>query len=178
MLDTLSLILIRVAAQDREAFRELFGASSAKLYGVLLRILGNRTEAEDALQEVFTRIWLRAARFDPEKGSPMGWMIAIARNHAIDIVRTRPDQKNDDRSADEVPDLSQSAEASLIARGEALRVISCLAQLEPEKAQAIKGAYLGGLSYQDLANRYNVPLNTIRTWLRRSLVALRECLAA
>lgn len=177
MLDTLNILLARVAAQDREAFRELYHATSAKLYGVALRILGNRTEAEDALQEVFTRIWLRAGRFDPDKGSPMGWMIALARNHSIDIVRTRRDQKNDDQSAEELPDLRQSAEESVIAHGEALRILSCLAQLEPEKAQAVRGAYLGGLSYQDLANRYNVPLNTIRTWLRRSLIALRECLA-
>ena len=76
--DPIADLLNKIAAQDRAAFRMIYNDTSAKLMGVLLRILGNRSEAEDALQEVFTRVWLRAGRFDPEKGRGMTWMIAIA----------------------------------------------------------------------------------------------------
>ena len=87
--DPVSELFLRVAAQDRAAFRSVYSATSAKLMGVLLRILANRAEAEDALQEVFTRVWLRAGRFDPAKGAGMTWLVAIARNHAIDRLRSR-----------------------------------------------------------------------------------------
>ncbi|MGB8813305.1 MAG: sigma-70 family RNA polymerase sigma factor [Paracoccaceae bacterium] len=176
--DPLAPLLMKIAAQDRVAFKALYAAASAKLFGVLLRILGNRSEAEDALQEVFTRIWLRAARFDPEKGRSMTWAIAIARNHAIDRLRMRAEVQSDEGAVEALVDARPGIEARLIARGEARRVIDCMAQLEPDRAEAVRGAYLGGLSYQELSARFDVPLNTMRTWLRRSLLRLRECLEA
>lgn len=147
--------------------------------GVLLRMLGTRAEAEDALQEVYTRVWVRANRFDPALGRGMNWLIAIARNAAIDRLRARPAPSRTGDEADEVdalPDGRPGAEATLIARGEAQRVVDCMDRLEPDRAAAVRGAYLQGQSYQDLAARHNVPLNTMRTWLRRSLLRLRECL--
>lgn len=175
--DPVAELIGRVAAQDRAAFRALYAATSAKLMGTLLRILGNRGEAEDALQEVYTRVWLRAARFDAARGRGMTWLIAIARNHAIDRLRQKGDlQGADEDAVDALPDDSPSAERRLIAKGEAGRLADCFATLEPDRADAVRGAYLGGLSYQDLASRYGVPLNTMRTWLRRSLLKLRECL--
>lgn len=176
--DPIANLLLRVAAEDRAAFKELYKKTSAKLFGVLMRILGNRAESEDALQEVFTRFWLRAGRFDPEKGRAMTWLIAICRNHAIDRLRARPAESSDDDAVLALQDHRQGAEASLVAKGEARRIMDCMAQLDPDKSQAVRGAYLGGLSYQQLANRHGVPLNTIRSWLRRSLVSLRECLGA
>jgi len=174
--DPVALLLFRTASQDRAAFRDLYAATSSKLMGVLLRILGQRAEAEDALQEVYTRVWLRAARFDPEKGRGMTWLIAIARNHAIDRLRTRSESTAEDGEAEAIVDTTPSAESRLIAAGEAGRVADCLATLEPDRAEAVKGAYLTGLSYVDLAARHDVPLNTMRTWLRRSLQKLKECL--
>jgi RNA polymerase sigma-70 factor (ECF subfamily) len=176
--DPIADLLIRVAAQDRAAFKELYKSSAAKLFGVLMRILGNRAESEDALQEVFTRIWLRAGRFDAKKGRALTWLIAITRNHAIDRLRARPAETSDDDAVLALQDHRQSAEGQLMAKGEARRIIDCLQQLEPERSQAVRGAYLGGLSYQQLADRHGVPLNTIRSWLRRSLLALRECLGS
>lgn len=175
--DPVAELIGRVAAQDRAAFRALYAATSAKLMGTLLRILGNRGEAEDALQEVYTRVWLRAARFDATRGRGMTWLIAIARNHAIDRLRQKGEvQGADEDAVDALPDDSPTAERRLIAKGEAGRLADCFATLEPDRADAVRGAYLGGLSYQDLASRYDVPLNTMRTWLRRSLLKLRECL--
>lgn len=144
--------------------------------GVLLRILGERAEAEDALQEVYTRVWLRAGRYDSTKGRGMTWLIAIARNLAIDRLRARPATAASNDGLDLVQDSTPRAETRLVAMGEARRMADCFDRLEPDRAEAVRGAYLNGRSYQDLADHYDVPLNTMRTWLRRSLLKLRECL--
>lgn len=175
--DPVAPLLARVATQDRAAFRDLYSTTSSKLFGVLLRILPNRAEAEDALQEVFTRVWLRAGRFDPEKGRAMTWLISVARNHAIDRLRTRVEHTAaTDGEADALVDNTPSAEANLIAKGQARKIVDCMSALEPDRAKAVQGAYLSGLSYADLSEKFNVPLNTMRTWLRRSLLQLKECL--
>jgi RNA polymerase sigma-70 factor (ECF subfamily) len=173
--DPVAELIARCAAQDRAAFAALYRATSAKLHGTLLRILGTGAEAEDALQEVYTRVWLRAGRYDPAKGRGMTWLIAIARNLAIDRLRARPAASSDD-GLDLVQDSTPRAETRLIALGEARRVSDCFATLEPDRADAVRGAYLTGLSYIELAARHAVPLNTMRTWLRRSLLRLKECL--
>lgn len=176
--DPVANLLMRVARQDRAAFRALYADTGAKLMGVLMRMLGTRAEAEDALQEVFTRVWLRAGRFDAARGRGMTWLIAIARNHAIDRLRARPDAPvAADGTADLLPDTRPSALTGLIAQGEARRIADCFATLPPDRAAALRAAYLDGRSYADLAAQHAVPLNTMRTWLRRSLLALRECLS-
>ena len=180
--DPVAELLFRVAQQDRAAFRLLYSQCSAKLMGILLRILGNRAEAEEALQEVFTRVWLRAGRFDATKGRGMTWLVAIARNHAIDRLRARPEDSargdGDEDVMNSIRDSAPTAETRLIAKGEAGRIADCFETLEPDRAAAVRGAYLRGLSYQDLADSHSVPLNTMRTWLRRGLLKLRECLDA
>lgn len=174
--DPIAELLLRCAAQDRAAFRDLYRHTSAKLMGVLLRILGQRSEAEDALQEVYTRVWVRAGRFDAAKGRGMTWLITIARNHAIDRLRARTPDTDGDAGLDTAPDYEPRAETRLIAMGEARRMSDCFATLDPDRAEAVRGAYLRGLSYTELAARHAVPLNTLRTWLRRSLLRLKECL--
>lgn len=173
--DPVAALIAKCAASDRAAFRALYRDTSAKLMGVLLRMFGERAEAEDALQEVYTRVWLRAGRYDPAKGRGMTWLIAITRNLAIDRLRARPEAASDD-GLDTVADAAPRAETRLVALGEAKRMAECFATLDPDRADAVKGAYLGGLSYVDLAARHAVPLNTMRTWLRRSLLKLKECL--
>ncbi|WP_374372117.1 sigma-70 family RNA polymerase sigma factor [Tabrizicola sp.] len=175
--DPVAALIAKCASSDRAAFRALYRDTSAKLMGVLLRMLKERAEAEDALQEVYTRVWLRAGRYDPAKGRGMTWLIAVARNLAIDRLRARPDRPSDD-GLDSVPDTAPRAETRLVAQGEARRMADCFATLDPDRAEAVKGAYLNGLSYADLAARHAVPLNTMRTWLRRSLLKLKECLEA
>ena len=176
--DPIADLLQKTASQDRVAFRQLYSQSSSKLMGVLLRILSNRAESEDALQEVYTRVWLKAGRFDATKGRGMTWLIALSRNLAIDRLRQRSDHVSDDDAMAAVSDPAPRAETRLIATGEARRINDCFATLEPDRAEALRGAYLTGLSYTDLAVRHGVPLNTMRTWLRRSLLKLKECMAA
>ncbi|WP_333814898.1 sigma-70 family RNA polymerase sigma factor [Tabrizicola sp.] len=173
--DPVAALIAKCVAQDRAAFRALYRDTSAKLMGVLLRMLRERAEAEDALQEVYTRVWLRAGRYDPAKGRGMTWLIAIARNLAIDRLRARPEPASDD-GLDMVQDSAPRAETRLVAQGEAKRMADCFGTLDPDRADAVRGAYLDGLSYLDLAARHAVPLNTMRTWLRRSLLKLKECL--
>jgi RNA polymerase sigma-70 factor, ECF subfamily len=170
------LLLERIAQQDRAAFRALYTEAGPKLMGVLTRMLGTRAEAEDALQEVFTRVWLRAGRFDPSRGAGMTWLVALSRNHAIDRLRSRKPEQGEDGEAELIADSTPRAETRLIAKGEARRVSECFDTLEPARAEAVRGAYLDGLSYDALALRHDVPLNTMRTWLRRSLLKLKECL--
>jgi RNA polymerase sigma-70 factor (ECF subfamily) len=172
-------LIARMALGDRAAFSALYAATSAKLFGITLRVLDNRAEAEDALQEIYVKLWHNAGRYQSNGLSPMTWLITIARNHAIDRLRARRPAATAagiDEAA-ELADLSPGPEAQLIAAGERARLSACLATLDPDRAEAVSRAYMYGDSYADLAARYGVPLNTVRTWLRRSLLKLRECLS-
>ena len=174
----LEAMIGRIALGDRKAFSGLYDATSAKLFGVALRVLNNRSEAEDALQEVFVKVWNAADRYQVNGLSPMTWLITIMRNHAIDRLRARRAKTSDLDEVAELADLSPGPEAQLIAKSEAGRIADCLGQLDPDKADAVRRAYMEGETYAELAVRYAQPLNTIRTWLRRSLLKLRECLSS
>ena len=171
-------LIARTALRDRQAFRALYQRTSAKLFGVSLRILKDRSEAEEALQEVYVKIWQRADRYVAGGYSPISWLVAVARNHALDVLRARRPVSDDIDMALEVPDVGPSPERAAVDNDERSHIESCLDQLEGDKADAVRGAYLDGFSYDELASRHNVPLNTMRTWLRRSLIKLRECLTA
>lgn len=170
-------LLCRVAAGDRMAFRALYAAAAPKLFGVCLRMLCDKAEAEDALQDAFARLWTKSHRYDPEKSLAMTWMIAVTRNLCIDRIRARPRMQSNDDALPELPDLSPTAEMRVVARGEADRFKRCLGQLPEDRARAIRGAYLDGLSYEALAQRHEIPLNTLRSWLHRGLQKIRECMA-
>jgi RNA polymerase sigma-70 factor (ECF subfamily) len=171
-------LISRCALRDRAAFRSLYDRTSAKLFGVVLRILKDRSEAEEAVQEVYVKIWQRADRYVAGDTSPISWLVAVARNHALDILRARRPRADDIDVALEIPDAGPSPERATADSQERGRIERCLATLEPDRAEAVRGAYLDGYSYDELAQRYAVPLNTMRTWLRRSLLKLRECLTA
>jgi len=171
-------LIARCALRDRAAFATLYSRTSAKLYGVTLRILRDRSDADEALQEVYVKIWQRADRYVPGGYSPISWLVAVARNHCLDVLRARKPQSEDIEMALDVADAGPDPEASAVDRGERARIDSCLDQLDADKADAVRGAYLDGYSYEELSARHHVPLNTMRTWLRRSLLKLRECLTA
>lgn len=175
--DDISGLILRISLRDRQAFDRLYRATSAKLFGVCFRVLRNRPEAEETVQEVFVKVWLKADRFSVTGQSPMSWLIAIARNQAIDRLRRHRDMTGGlDDAALDLRDPAPGPETRAIAAGERRRLDGCLNELEDDRAAAVKGAYLDGDSYADLALRHDVPLNTMRTWLRRSLMRLKECL--
>lgn len=171
-----SKLIVRTSMKDRGAFDALYRQTSAKLFGVCLRVLGNRAEAEEALQEVYVKIWNKADRFAISDLSPITWLVAVARNHAIDRVRARRGAAVGIEAALDLADPAPGPEAAAVAAGESERIHQCLDELDRDRAAAVRGAYLKGESYAELAQRHGVPLNTMRTWLRRSLMKLRECL--
>ncbi len=172
-----SALLRRVAGRDRSAFSALYDATSAKLYGVILRILQRRDIADDILQEVYIRIWERAVDYDASKGSPIAWMAAIARNRALDEVRRKnPVSIEDAPETLEIAGDDPSPLDNLSQSQDMQRLARCLDGLEADKRDMVLLAYRQGLSREELAERYARPVPTIKTWLRRSLAQLRDCL--
>jgi len=172
-------LLAAVANGDEAAFEKLYAATSAKLYGVVLRILRRPELADEVMQETYLKIWNGAAQFDPALASPITWMVAIARNRAIDLARRKTDASVEDMPdalelAADVPDPLAARERS----EEVKHLLDCLGRLEPEQRQLVLLAYYDGLSREQLAARFKRPVNTIKTWLRRSLLAVRECLGS
>lgn len=174
--DDIEKLIDRVSLKDRRAFASLYEATSAKLFGICLRILGDRGEAEEALQEVYIKIWQRADRFSAGRASPIAWLSAITRNHAIDIVRARRPSAKPIETVHDLPAEGHDPETFAVLSAEGRRITACMEELEADRAAAVAKAYVEGLSYDELAQHYAVPLNTMRTWLRRSLIKLKECL--
>jgi RNA polymerase sigma-70 factor, ECF subfamily len=177
--DDLTLLLRRIAGRDAAAFSTLYKQTSAKLYGVVARILTRGDAAADALQEVYVRIWEKAGEFDPVKGSPLAWMATIARNRALDEVRrVRPASLEDqpegfEPAAEEIDPLATRERSEGLAA-----LVECLKALDDEKRAVVLLAYYRGLSREALAKRFGRPVPTIKTWLHRSLAQLRDCLAS
>lgn len=169
-------LIARTALGDRGAFRTLYTRTSAKLFGVALRILKDRAEAEEALQDIYVKIWQRADRYQAGQYSPISWLVAVARNHCLDRLRVRRPVADGIDAALDIADAGPDPEQAAAGTEERGRIEDCLGRLEADRADAVRGAYLDGYSYDELARRHGVPLNTMRTWLRRSLMKLRECL--
>jgi RNA polymerase sigma-70 factor (ECF subfamily) len=176
--DDIEGLLARCGLGDRAAFARLYAVTGPKLYGVALRILGNRSDAEEAVQEAYVKIWHGAGRFHAGRGSALGWLVAIARNQAIDQLRARRAPARDIADMVELSDPGPTPEASAMGADDRRRIENCLGALPRDRALAVKAAYVEGWSYEELARRFEVPLNTMRTWLRRALISLRECLGS
>ena len=173
----LDALLAQLVLGNRSAFNTLYSRTSPKLFGVTLRILGNRSDAEEALQETFVKIWRNAERYQPGTHSAISWLVSIARNSAIDRLRSRRAPMRDLDAVAETADPAMGPEAMAVNRDEGRRIDFCLGELARDRATAVRAAYVDGYSYEELSARFNVPLNTMRTWLRRSLLSLRECLS-
>jgi len=169
-----------VAQGDSSALRELYRATSGKLFGVCLRILRDEGEAEEVLQEVYLTVWKRAGSYEPTKASPVTWLAAIARNRAIDRLRASGarvlSRSGPLEGAAEIADASPDSEAQALQGEEARRLGQCLEGLDPNQAGLIRRAFFGGLSYSDLAQAAGRPLGTVKTWIRKGLMNLKVCL--
>lgn len=171
--------LERVAVGDSAALRQVYDATSAKLFGVCLRILNDRSEAEDVLQEVYTTVWAKAGQFEPGRASPITWLAALARNRAIDRLRKVGRRAfSPIEEADAVPDDGASAFDQLSASDDARRLDVCLSQLEEAQQKAVRTAFFEGQTYEEIAAAFAVPLGTMKSWIRRSLQKLKACLEA
>lgn len=165
------------AAGDASALRSLYDKESPRMMGVALRILRRREMAEDVVHDAFLRIWRAAGSYDPALGSPRAWMYAIVRNLAISMLRDgRREDLADDARLAELSDAGlDPAPIERLAEGSALR--RCLERLDPKRRESLLLAYANGYSHGEIAGKLGVPLGTIKAWIRRSLSALRECMA-
>ena len=170
-------LLAAVARKDREAFRTLYDMAAPKLFATILRIVKIRAAAEEVLQDVFLRIWQNAGTFSPQTAPARAWMNSIARNRAIDVVRQKGFTSINGGDADtdwyERIAEDRDREADVI-NNASLR--HCLQTIEPQARDCVLLAYYEGYSREELALRYGRPVNTIKTWLHRSLSSLRACL--
>jgi len=169
-------LLDATARGDRAAFAQLYARTSAKLYGVCLRLLGNEAEAQDVLQEVYVTVWQKAGRFDGSRASPITWLAVIARNKGIDRLRQRPAAAEELDQAAGVKDEAPLAFDVIDRRQEAARLGNCLDELDERARTMIRAAFLDGATYPQLAERERVPLGTMKSWIRRGLQRLRGCL--
>jgi RNA polymerase sigma-70 factor, ECF subfamily len=168
-----------VSQGDRAAFEQLYAATRAKLYGVVLRILRRYDLADEVLQEVYLKIWSGAGQFNPGLASPITWMVTIARNRAIDLVRKRAEVsiEEEPKAMDVAADLPNPLARRELTE-EVRRLMACIERLEPERQSLVLLAYRNGWSREQLAAKLGKPVNTIKTWLRRSLLEIRECLGS
>jgi RNA polymerase sigma factor (sigma-70 family) len=170
-------VLIATGEEDRAAFRELYRLTSAKLFGVTLRICGERQAAEDVLHDVYLTIWKRAGAYEPSRASPITWLATIARNRAIDWRRSQAARRAIPLE-DVAPlvDAAPTAQEGMIAAQDAHLLYECLDELDQAQRDSIRTAFFDGLTYAELAERRKVPLGTMKSWVRRGLMKLRECL--
>jgi RNA polymerase sigma-70 factor (ECF subfamily) len=173
----LSDALARAGRGSRSALAEIYEATSAKLFGICLRILNDRAEAEDALQDIYLNVWRKAGSFDAERASPITWLSVLARNRSIDRLRAGGARRSEPvEAALSIPDPSPDASAALDTAETGRRLTTCIDELETQRAEAIRSSFFGGATYADLAERSGVPLGTMKSWVRRGLLQLRECL--
>ncbi|MBW4550724.1 MAG: sigma-70 family RNA polymerase sigma factor [Aphanocapsa sp. GSE-SYN-MK-11-07L] len=170
--------LIACARGDRNALRQLYEQEASQLIGVAMKILQRRDLADEVVQDAFVQIWHKAATFDPKRGSGRGWIFSVVRYRALNTLRKTAREvavddemllsKQPDTATDLLDRLSRATEAEALKR--------CLEQLETPKKQSILLAYVNGYSHPQIAAQLQAPLGTVKAWIRRGLLALRECL--
>ena len=168
--------LARAAEGDQGGLHDVYRATSAKLFGVCLRICQDREAAEDVLQQVYIKVWDRAGRFDAKRGSPITWLCAIARNTALDWCRANHIQHLPESAAAAVADSGPLAWEAIASAQDSARIVACLDALDERPRRAIHAAFFDGLTYLQLSQAMAVPLGTLKSWVRRGLLQLKGCL--
>ena len=175
----MSRLLTQCALGDQTAFADLYRQTSAKLFGVALRILKREDWAEEVLQDSFINIWRHAAEYSARKSAPMTWMISIVRNRALDLLR-RPGleiAQHDESLIEAWEDPDAGPLDRLLKSNEAAALARCLQQLDSRQRQSIMLAFYHGLTHDQLARHLQQPLGTVKSWIRRGLERLKRCLA-
>ena len=169
-----SALISQVAKSDRAAFARLYQATSPKLLGIVLRILNNRAWAEEVIQDTYLKVWQKAEQFDVDKSSPITWLVSIARNSAIDELRKHPAGRTTNN--DELPGQQTRVPDQVEDQQTVKHLNHCIDQLEKDRQDMVRLAYLNGWTRDDLAALFEQPVNTVKTWLRRALQEIRGCL--
>ena len=169
----LAAAIARCAAGERTAMRVIYDMEAGRMVGVARRMLRRQDLAEEAVQDTFMRMWRAARSFDPAKGSARTWLYAILRNCAISILR---DERRFENDPDAGTDAAPAAETAMARLPETSALRRCLEQLDAQRRAVVVLAYVHGLSHGELAGKLGVPLGTVKSWVRRSLSSLQECM--
>lgn len=176
----LSELLREIAAGNQEALAELYDRTSRTVFSLALRVLNDRGTAEEVTLDAYLQVWRQAQVFDERRGKPLTWLLTIARNKAIDCLRSATWKRHEQAPLEEVAPVAVSAESpeETVAGAETRRQVrAALAKLKPEQRELIEIAYYGGLSQQEIADRLGLPLGTVKTRMRTGMLKLRELLS-
>lgn len=169
----LAAALARCAAGERTALRVIYDLEAPRMVGVARRMLRRQDLAEEAVQDTFMRVWRGARTYDPARGGARTWLYAILRNSTIGILR---DESRFEPGLDEDGAAAPADEAAIARLPESSALRRCLEQLDARRRAVVVLAYVHGLSHGELAGRLNVPLGTVKSWVRRGLISLQECM--
>ncbi len=172
---TLTDLLHRCRGGDHAAFRRLYDFESPRLYGMALRITRQPSLAADAVHDAFLQVWQHADRFDPRRGSAEAWLTGLVRYRAIDLVRNRARETGDEALPEQV-DTGPGALDVLLASDAGKSLHHCLSVLDEKQRQVILLAFVKGRTHAELADDLGAPLGTVKSWIRRGLMALKACL--
>ncbi|MDH5327189.1 MAG: sigma-70 family RNA polymerase sigma factor [Gammaproteobacteria bacterium] len=175
--DRLLQLIAQCALKDQDAFKTLYQLTSAKLFGVALRILKQEARAEEALQEACLKIWRYAADYNVQRGRPMTWLINIVRNQSLDMLRASTSRQEADHTewTDELEDtVSHSGDSE--ADDELNRLMNCMELLNEDQQKCLLMVYHQGFTASEVSQQGKWPLGTVKTWVRRGLASIRECL--
>ncbi len=170
-------LIARCAAQDRAAFRELYAQWSGRLHGVAMRITRDPALAADATHDAFVQVWQQAGRYDATLGEAGSWLMSLARYRALDLVRRRGREVLGHEALEEEADRGPDPLGQLLASADGGALHRCLLTLSEERRRLVVLAFVEGFSHSQLAAKLNLPIGTVKSWIRRSLLGLRECLA-
>lgn len=176
----LIFLLGQCAAGDESAFSDLYRGTSSHLYAVILRMLDSTALADEALQETYIKVWSRASYYQPDLGTPNSWLTNVARNTAIDLLRSQRSRRVHDHDSDEQAMLALD-KLAMAATSEsdhlkARQLHRCLSELQPEVRDCVLLSYCEGYTHSELTRRLNRPMGTIKSWIRRALIGLKECM--
>lgn len=173
-------LLAAIGHGDRRAFAEFYRLTSPRIFGLLIRMLGCPEQAREAMQDCYVRVWRRAETFRPMRGEPSAWLVSVARNRALDLLRARRSRTEStevgDSELEELADAGAGPEHQLLFSDDCNRLDHCLRQLRPEMRRALMLAFFDGCSHNELAEVLGAPLGTVKSWVRRGLAQLRACL--
>ena len=175
--DSLATLIAAVAAGEDAAFRRVYQLRAARLYGIALRITRQPPLAADALQDAFLELWRNAGRFNASRGDPDVWLASLVRYRALDIVRRRLREVSDEGLPEPLDD-DPDPLARMVTSSDTAALRGCLDQLEPDRRQLLSLAFLDGLSHSELAARLQLPVGSVKTWIRRGLQSLRACMGS
>ena len=171
-------LLAAVSKGDAATFERLYAATSAKVYGVVLRILRRPELAANVMEDAYLQIWKRAGEYDPSKQTPIAWMVAIARSKAIDLARQPRDGANSTESDVIEEDDGPGTVPRHAMTNELRKLLTCIGRLEPDRQRMLLLAYYGAFTVEQLAGKLDIPVNLLRASLRRSLYEVEQCLGA